>query len=458
MPCARWRSGWLDRGLEMMQALGLNVHIALANDPFFGRTGKMLAANQREQELKYELVVPITSEKDPTAVLSFNYHQELFGRLYDIRVRRRSGPHGLRRASAWSAWRLPCSRPTVSTPRLEWPKARAGEALAVKARILPDRAGHVRRTTRFIAVSGRGSRPTATSTCGSRCCTRSATTRTRRSGSRWRSTSRATSGCSSSSPRPTCTTCTASMCKSSTSGATCSITTVEQVSRGRLVMVEVDAFYLPDTAGVTYRLGHSKTTIGIQAIDTEARTLEYFHNAGYFGARRRRTSRPLFGLDREKRPDELVPYTEFAKLDRDRPQLASQLFERSRARSSCSTSRADPRGNPVRALPQALRRGPRMAGKRTSRRRPSFPPSTRSRRCVSAAPATSSRLRTCAGSVSVVSADSRRLQQVSTRWLSQAKTIQFKAAPVRWCSSVRWTLAADARCHGPGLGNLGRRP
>ena len=29
---------------------------------------------------------PITSEKDPTAVLSFNYHQELFGGLYEISV------------------------------------------------------------------------------------------------------------------------------------------------------------------------------------------------------------------------------------------------------------------------------------------------------------------------------------------------------------------------------------
>jgi seryl-tRNA synthetase len=81
-----WRSSWLDRGLEMMQGLGLNVQIALANDPFFGRTGRMLAANQREQELKYELVVPITSEENPTAVLSFNYHQDLFGSLYGIRL------------------------------------------------------------------------------------------------------------------------------------------------------------------------------------------------------------------------------------------------------------------------------------------------------------------------------------------------------------------------------------
>ena len=82
----RWRADWLDRGTQMMQALGLDVHVALANDPFFGRTGRMLAASQREQELKYELVVPISSSDAPTAVLSFNYHQELFGSLYQIEV------------------------------------------------------------------------------------------------------------------------------------------------------------------------------------------------------------------------------------------------------------------------------------------------------------------------------------------------------------------------------------
>jgi seryl-tRNA synthetase len=80
-----WRSGWLDRGLEMIGALELPGTIALANDPFFGRTGKMLAQNQREQELKYEIVVPITSTENPTAVLSFNYHQDLFGGVYGIR-------------------------------------------------------------------------------------------------------------------------------------------------------------------------------------------------------------------------------------------------------------------------------------------------------------------------------------------------------------------------------------
>jgi hypothetical protein len=56
----------------------------------------------------------------------------------------------------------------------------------------------------------------------------------------------------------------------------------EQLSRGRLPMVEVDAFHLPDTRGVSYGLEHSKTTIGIAALDPQTRQLAYFHNAGYF--------------------------------------------------------------------------------------------------------------------------------------------------------------------------------
>jgi seryl-tRNA synthetase len=80
-----WRSKWLERGLALLRALGLDARVALANDPFFGRSGQLLAASQREQELKYELVVPIASA-EPTALLSLNYHQDLFGSLYGIRI------------------------------------------------------------------------------------------------------------------------------------------------------------------------------------------------------------------------------------------------------------------------------------------------------------------------------------------------------------------------------------
>ncbi len=40
-----------------------------------------------------------------------------------------------------------------------------------------------------------------------------------------------------------------------------------QAARGNVVLVEVDAIFLPDTAGTTYGREHSKTTIGILAID-----------------------------------------------------------------------------------------------------------------------------------------------------------------------------------------------
>ena len=59
---------------------------------------------------------------------------------------------------------------------------------------------------------------------------------------------------------------------------------VEQCGRGRLVMIETDAFHLPDTRGVSYGLESSKTTIGVNRIDPVARRIDYFHNEGYFRA------------------------------------------------------------------------------------------------------------------------------------------------------------------------------
>ena len=55
----------------------------------------------------------------------------------------------------------------------------------------------------------------------------------------------------------------------------------EQLRHGKIVLSEADAFHLPDTAGTDYRTKHTKTTIGIQEIDVDARTLGYFHNASY---------------------------------------------------------------------------------------------------------------------------------------------------------------------------------
>lgn len=79
-----WRDTWLTRGSELLRSLGLLAAAVPASDPFFGRAGRMLVAFQREQKLKVELVVPITSVETPTAVMSFNYHQDHFASKFKI--------------------------------------------------------------------------------------------------------------------------------------------------------------------------------------------------------------------------------------------------------------------------------------------------------------------------------------------------------------------------------------
>ena len=80
-----WRDAWLARGLELLGGLGLPVQSDVANDPFFGRVGKMMATSQREQRLKFEIMVPVISVEKPTAICSFNWHQEHFTGKFGIR-------------------------------------------------------------------------------------------------------------------------------------------------------------------------------------------------------------------------------------------------------------------------------------------------------------------------------------------------------------------------------------
>ena len=78
------RDHWIDRGLDTLRLLDLEVEPVVANDPFFGRPGRMLAANQRDEELKFELVVPVFADRRPTAISSSNCHLDHFGRPFGI--------------------------------------------------------------------------------------------------------------------------------------------------------------------------------------------------------------------------------------------------------------------------------------------------------------------------------------------------------------------------------------
>lgn len=81
------RETWVQRGLEVLDALALPARPAAANDPFFGRAGRMLAVNQRDEGLKIELVVPLYGEEvEPTAVVSANCHRDHFGVPFGIRT------------------------------------------------------------------------------------------------------------------------------------------------------------------------------------------------------------------------------------------------------------------------------------------------------------------------------------------------------------------------------------
>lgn len=80
---AAYRDDWLLRTVELFRRLGLETGSEVASDPFFGRAGRMLAANQRAQELKFELVAQIGGP-EPTAIASFNYHQDHFTLIYGI--------------------------------------------------------------------------------------------------------------------------------------------------------------------------------------------------------------------------------------------------------------------------------------------------------------------------------------------------------------------------------------
>jgi seryl-tRNA synthetase len=80
-----WRDAWLVRSLDLLRGLGLPVQSDVASDPFFGRAGKMMAANQVDQKLKFEILVPVISEEKPTAICSFNWHQDHFASKFGIR-------------------------------------------------------------------------------------------------------------------------------------------------------------------------------------------------------------------------------------------------------------------------------------------------------------------------------------------------------------------------------------
>jgi hypothetical protein len=78
-----YRDQWITDGLGLLGSLGLDVSAETANDPFFGRLGRMLAADQLDAGLKVEGVASLYSGTT-TALLSANYHRDHFGTPFSI--------------------------------------------------------------------------------------------------------------------------------------------------------------------------------------------------------------------------------------------------------------------------------------------------------------------------------------------------------------------------------------
>lgn len=86
----------------------------------------------------------------------------------------------------------------------------------------------------------------------------------------------------------------------------------EQVRLGRPILVEMDSYFLPDTAGTAYQREHVKSTIAIVEIDVASQYMGYFHGQGYY-----RLSGADFvnvlHLSGLPHPSVLPPYVEIAK-------------------------------------------------------------------------------------------------------------------------------------------------
>ncbi|MGG7580785.1 DUF1839 family protein [Rhizobium sp. YTUHZ045] len=120
-----------------------------------------------------------------------------------------------------------------------------------------------------------------------------------------------------------------------------------QIARGRLCLIEMDSFYMPDTRGTAYRQEHGKTTVAVNRLDVAAKRVEYFHNAGYF----RLEGEDFDGLFQQHLTENdppFLPYTEFARFP-EKPADEAHLRATARRLAGFHFARR-PRQNPIRAF------------------------------------------------------------------------------------------------------------
>jgi hypothetical protein len=89
---------------------------------------------------------------------------------------------------------------------------------------------------------------------------------------------------------------------------------VEQLERDRTLILELDSWYLPDTAATAYRAEHVKSSVAVEGIDLAAERLRYFHGTGLYELAGE-DYRGAFRLGGDFTEDVLPPYTELVRFD-----------------------------------------------------------------------------------------------------------------------------------------------
>jgi hypothetical protein len=100
-----------------------------------------------------------------------------------------------------------------------------------------------------------------------------------------------------------------------------------QIADGRTIIVELDSWYLPDTAATSYRREHVKTSVAVEAIDPAGERMRYFHGPGYHELEGE-DYRGIFHLAGPVADDLLPPYTELVRFDSGPRLEGEELRER----------------------------------------------------------------------------------------------------------------------------------
>jgi hypothetical protein len=87
-----------------------------------------------------------------------------------------------------------------------------------------------------------------------------------------------------------------------------------QIAEDRTLIVELDSWYLPDTAATSYRAEHVKSSVVVEAIDPVGERMRYFHATGLHELSGE-DYRGVFRLGRAFSEDVLPPYTELVRFD-----------------------------------------------------------------------------------------------------------------------------------------------